>query len=128
MTNRPLHVLLADDAPVNQEVAAGLLELKGHSVEVVDNGKEAVDALERRQFDVVLMDLEMPVMDGLEATALIREREAVTGQHTPIIAMTAHAEQGFRERCLQAGMDGYVFKPIDADQLFAALEATVPEA
>jgi len=119
---RPLHVLLAEDGPVNQEVAVGLLELRGHTVEVVDNGKEAVEALERQAFDVVLMDIEMPLMDGLQATSAIRDREERSGDHTPIIAMTAHAVKGFRDRCIEAGMDGYISKPIQPAELFRTLE------
>jgi len=125
---RRLHVLLADDAPVNQEVAAGLLELRGHSVEVVGNGREALDALGRRPFDVVLLDIEMPGMDGLEATAAIRAIEETTGRHTPIIAMTAHALKGFRERCIEAGMDGYVSKPIQPAELYEAIESAAARA
>ncbi len=119
----PLRILLAEDGPVNQEVAVGLLELRGHDVKVVSNGREALLALERDKFDVVLMDIEMPGMDGLEATAAIRDRESTTEQHVPIIAMTAHAIKGFRERCAEAGMDGYISKPIQPAELYQALEA-----
>jgi signal transduction histidine kinase/DNA-binding response OmpR family regulator len=109
---RRLEILLAEDGLVNQEVAVGLLELRGHHVNVANNGKEALAALEQQRFDVVLMDLEMPEMDGLEATAAIRAKERLTGGHLPIIAMTAHAVMGFREQCLGAGMDHYITKPI----------------
>ncbi|MBI1899713.1 MAG: response regulator, partial [Planctomycetia bacterium] len=119
---RSLHVLVADDSPVNQEVAAGLLELRGHTVEVVDNGKLAVEAVRSKSFDVVFMDLEMPEMDGLAATQAIREMEAATGAHTQIVAMTAHALVGFREQCLAAGMDGYISKPIQPEELYRVLE------
>ena len=122
IAERPLRVLLADDGPVNQEVAVGMLQLQGHQVTVVDNGSDAVDAMERASFDVVLMDLEMPVLDGLEATRRIRQRESSLGQRTPIIAMTAHAVTGHRKRCLEAGMDGFIAKPIEPDQLFTAME------
>ena len=124
--DRPLRVLLAEDNPVNQVVAIRLLEKRGHSVAVAGNGREALDATEQRIFDVVLMDLEMPEMSGLEATAAIRRREQRTGTHIPIIAMTAHAMIGDRERCLAAGMDGYVSKPVRADELYAALENVTP--
>jgi CheY-like chemotaxis protein len=120
---RPLEILLADDGPINQEVAVGLLTMRGHRVEAVNTGREAIDALQRRSFDAVLMDLEMPDMDGLEATAAIREQEQLHGGHIPIIAMTAHAIKGFREQCLEAGMDGYITKPIKPEELFRALES-----
>jgi signal transduction histidine kinase/ligand-binding sensor domain-containing protein/CheY-like chemotaxis protein len=120
--DRPLRVLLAEDNPVNQVLAIRLLEKRGHSVAVAGNGREALDATEQRVFDVVLMDMEMPEMSGLEATAAIRRREQRTGGHVPIIAMTAHAMMGDRERCLAVGMDAYVSKPVRADELYAALE------
>ena len=112
---------------MNRVVAIRLLEKRGHSVAVAGNGREALDATEQRIFDVVLMDLEMPEMSGLEATAAIRRREQRTGTHLPIIAMTAHAMIGDRERCLAAGMDGYVSKPVRADELYAALENVTPK-
>jgi|GEM_PF-496866 len=118
---RSLHVLLAEDSLVNQKLAVGLLEKWGHTVSVAGNGLEAVTLLEQQAFDIVLMDVQMPEMDGLETTALIRERERKTGQHVPIIAMTAHAMKGDRERCLAAGMDGYVAKPVRAGELFNAI-------
>jgi two-component system sensor kinase len=121
--DQPLRVLLAEDGPINQEVAVGLLELAGHLVEVANNGREAVELLERQTFDAVLMDIEMPEMDGLEATARIRLREETTGRHVPIIAMTAHALAGFEQKCLAAGMDGCLAKPIRPDALFRTLEA-----
>jgi signal transduction histidine kinase/CheY-like chemotaxis protein len=119
---RELEILLAEDGPVNQAVAVGLLELKGHRVMVANNGQEALAALERQRFDVVLMDLEMPVMNGMQATAAIRDKEVGSGGHTPIIAMTAHAVKGFREKCLEAGMDDYVTKPINPKELYQAIE------
>jgi CheY-like chemotaxis protein len=119
---RPLDVLIAEDGVVNQEVALGLLETRGHRVAIADNGKEALAALERQRFDVVLMDLEMPEMDGLEATAAIRKKEKATGGHIPIIAMTAHAVQGFRDRCLAVGMDDCITKPIKPEEMFRAVE------
>lgn len=118
-----LRVLLVDDGPVNRDVAQGLLEMRGHQVETAENGREALRALEQGTFDVVLMDLEMPEMDGLTATSIIRANEAETGRHIPIIAMTAHAITGFFERCKEAGMDAYITKPIWPKDLFAALDA-----
>ena len=118
----PLRILLAEDSLVNQKLAAALLEKYGHTVTVASNGSEAIGALCSHEFDLVLMDVQMPEMDGLEATALIRTREEETGTHVPIVAMTAHAMQGDRERCLGAGMDGYVAKPIRARELFGAIE------
>ena len=124
----PREVLMADDGLINQEVVVGLLELRGHRVETVGTGREALEALERRSFDLVLMDLEMPDMDGLEATAAIRERESrrAGSGHIPIVAMTAHAIKGFREKCLEAGMDDYITKPIEPRELYLVVEAVVP--
>jgi signal transduction histidine kinase/CheY-like chemotaxis protein len=119
---RPMRVLLAEDNPVNQRVAVRLLTSRGHNVTLVENGRLAVDAVERETFDVVLMDVQMPEMGGLEATAAIRAREVRTGGHVRIVAMTAHALKGDRERCLAAGMDDYLAKPVDRLQLFSAVE------
>lgn len=99
-----------------------VLEKRGHAVESVTNGREALDRLATAAFDLVLMDVEMPVVDGFEATAVIRETEKTRGGHMRIIAMTAHALESDRERCLAAGMDGYVSKPIRADELLKAIE------
>jgi len=118
---RPLRVLLAEDNEVNRKVACGLLAKQGHSVLAVGNGAEALEALARERFDAVLMDVQMPVMDGLEAARSIRERERAQGGHVPIVALTAHAMKGDRERCLTAGMDDYVSKPLRAADLAAAL-------
>jgi CheY-like chemotaxis protein len=118
----PLRVLLAEDSPVNQKLALGVLRRHGHEVTVVNNGREALQALERGTFDVVLMDIQMPELDGLDATAVIRAKEQSAGGHVPIVAMTAHAMKGDRERCLAAGMDGYVAKPVRSGELFAVLE------
>jgi PAS domain S-box-containing protein len=130
-----LHILLAEDNAVNQTLAVRLLERQGHSVVVAGNGKEALAALEHaaaspgeRAFDVVLMDVQMPEMGGFETTAAIREREVSTGSHIPIIAMTAHAMKGDRERCLEAGMDAYVSKPIQQQALIDAIESLRPRA
>ncbi len=120
---RKVRVLLAEDNMVNRAVAVGLLSRRGHEVVVAANGVEALAALEREAFDVVLMDVQMPVMGGLEATERIRERERHTGQHVRIVALTAHAMSGDRERCLAAGMDGYLMKPVDRLELFAAVES-----
>jgi two-component system sensor histidine kinase/response regulator len=116
-------VLLAEDNAVNQTLAFRLLEKRGYAVIVVGNGREAVEAFENNQFDVVLMDIQMPGMDGFEATAAIRAKEKLTGVHIPIIAMTAHALKGDQERCLAAGMDGYVSKPIRTSELFSTIES-----
>jgi PAS domain S-box-containing protein len=123
---RSLHLLLAEDNAVNQKLAVRLLEKRGHTVVVVGDGKQVLDALEREGFDAVLMDVQMPRMNGFEATAAIRLTERDTGRHVPIVAMTAHAMKGDREKCLQAGMDGYVTKPVQAAELFDAIAAVVP--
>ncbi|MEO8294857.1 MAG: response regulator, partial [Gemmatimonadota bacterium] len=122
---RSLHILLAEDNMVNQALATRLLAKQGHTVELAVNGQEAVAASGRQRFDLILMDVQMPVMGGFEATAAIRQREAETGTHVPIIAMTAHAMDGDREMCLEAGMDGYVAKPIAAALFFKTIEDIV---
>jgi PAS domain S-box-containing protein len=119
---RSLKLLLAEDNAVNQKLAVRLLERAGHQVVVAENGKQAVETLLRESFDAVLMDVQMPEMDGLEATGIIRRGEQTTGRHMPIIAMTAHAMKGDRERCLEAGMDGYLTKPLQIEALLAVLE------
>ena len=116
-----LRILLAEDSLVNQKLAVGLLEKHGHTVDVVENGTAAVRAVRKQSYDLVLMDIQMPEMDGLEATRVIREMECIHGGHLPIVAMTAHAMKGDRERCLSAGMDGYVAKPIRAKDVFATI-------
>ena len=115
-------ILLVEDNPVNQKVVAKLLERKGHSVVLAENGLRALDRYSSEPFDVILMDVQMPEMDGVEATRRIRERETASGVHTPIIAMTAHAMSGDRERFLEGGMDWYVSKPVSAHELYAAIE------
>ncbi len=124
----PRKVLLAEDNVVNQRVAIGLLERRGHRVTLATNGREAVDAVRRDRFDVVLMDLQMPEMGGLEATAAIREHESHAGGHVHIVAMTAHAMRGDRERCLASGMDAYLSKPIDKTTLYFEVEQGSPPA
>ena len=120
-----LRILIAEDNPVNQELVLELLRQRGHTAAVAADGAKALAALEKERFDAVLMDVQMPNLSGLEATRAIREREKSTGRHLPIIAMTAHAMKGDRESCLEAGMDGYVAKPIEAAGLFAAVEDLV---
>jgi CheY-like chemotaxis protein len=120
-----LRILLVEDNRVNQAVAVRLLEKRGHEVVVAENGKAAFEALEKQTFDFVLMDVQMPEMDGIEATAKIRADELKSEKHVPIIAMTAHAMAGDKERCLEAGMDGYVSKPLRAEDLFSAIEAVL---
>jgi len=123
-----LHILVAEDTPINQKLAARLLQRLGHTVKLVWNGLEAIEAYENDRFDVILMDVQMPEMGGFEATAAIRARERGTGHHTPIVALTAHAMQGYRERCLEAGMDDYISKPIRRPKLVAALERVAGSA
>ena len=125
---RPLRVLLVEDNLINQRLGVTLLERRGHSVRVSGNGEEALAALAEEKFDVVLMDIQMPVMGGFEATRRIRAQEATSGGHQIIVAMTANAMQGDRERCLAEGMDGYVSKPVRAEDLFSTLATSVPEA
>lgn len=122
-SSRSLRILLAEDNLMNQKLATGILSRLGHKVRITNNGREAVDAFAEEQFDVVLMDVQMPIMDGFAATAAIREFERKTGASTPIVAMTAHALKGDRERCLAAGMDAYLSKPIRSKQLAAVLDS-----
>jgi two-component system sensor histidine kinase/response regulator len=119
---RSLRVLIAEDNAVNQKLAIAIVRRAGHVVTIVPNGREAVAAMERELFDVVLMDVQMPVMGGFEATRLIREMEAGSGRRTPIIAVTARAMKGDREACLEAGMDAFVPKPIQSATLLQTLE------
>jgi CheY-like chemotaxis protein len=120
-----LHVLLAEDNPVHQRLALRLLEQAGYRVTATVNGAAAIEAYRRVRPDVILMDLQMPVMDGFEATRTIRDIERLRGLHTPIVALTAHAMEGDRERCLAASMDGYVSKPIRRQELFAEIERVI---
>jgi PAS domain S-box-containing protein len=119
--NRKLHILIADDNLVNLRLARSLLAKQGHSAVAVGSGREALSALEQQNFDLVLMDVQMPDMDGFETTKAIRAQERISKKHLPIVAMTAHAMIGDRERCLIAGMDSYVTKPVDATKLFTAI-------
>jgi signal transduction histidine kinase/DNA-binding response OmpR family regulator len=121
-SSRHLHVLLAEDNAVNQRLAVRLLEKRGHTVVMANNGREALAMVQQERFDLVLMDVQMPEMDGLEATAAIRDTERASGCHIPIVAMTAHAMQSDEERCLAAGMDGYLSKPLDAAKFSQVLE------
>jgi CheY-like chemotaxis protein len=122
-----LRILLVEDNIVNQKVATGLLEHEGHSVTVASNGREAVEAVDGEAFDLVFMDVQMPEMDGIEATAMIRERERGSGGRLPIVAMTAHAMKGDKERCLAAGMDGYVTKPIRRQILLESIDQALAD-
>lgn len=121
-TGQSLRVLVADDNAVNRKLAASILLRAGHNAILVTNGQEAVAAMTRERFDVVLMDVEMPVMGGFEATRLIRELEAGSGTRTPIIAVTTRAMKGDREACVEAGMDGFVPKPVQSAKLLEMLE------
>jgi two-component system, sensor histidine kinase and response regulator len=126
--SRPLMVLVAEDNVVNQRVAKSVLEKRGHTVTIANNGREAVDALATQRFDLVLMDVQMPEMDGLEATITIRRMEKMNGGRTPIVAMTAYAMKGDQERCLEVGMDAYLSKPIRPEQLLATIDRLVGPA
>ncbi len=125
-SHRRLHILLAEDNVINQHVVVKMLERQGHTVMVVSNGQEALAALAQEPFDLVLMDVQMPQMGGFETAAAIRTREQETGAHLPIVALTAHAMKGDRERCLAAGMDDYVAKPIEARQLYDVINNLLP--
>ena len=118
----PLQVLVAEDNSVNQRLVSRILERRGHSVEIAAHGRQAVEALAAQSFDLILMDVQMPIMDGFEATAAIRARELESGAHTPIVALTAHAMSGDQQRCAQAGMDAYLTKPLDPTRLIEVSE------
>jgi CheY-like chemotaxis protein len=118
---QPLRILLAEDNRVNRVVSLRLLENLGHQVTWVENGRDAVERSKSEEFDLVLMDLQMPEMDGLAATEAIREWEKPLQRHLPIVAMTAHAMKGDEQRCLASGMDGYVTKPIQRSELYRTL-------
>ncbi|MEW6379380.1 MAG: PAS domain S-box protein [bacterium] len=123
---RSLSILLAEDDPINQKVAVGMLKKQGYLVQVAEDGEKALMVLDHQPVDLVLMDVQMPVMDGFEATRAIREREKLSGLHTPIIAITAHAMKGDKDRCLEAGMDGYISKPIKMTELEQEIERLIP--
>ncbi len=120
-----LRILLAEDNVINQRLAVGVLEKHGHHVTTVKDGREALDLSMQQEFDVLLMDIQMPIMDGIDATRAIRAREARSGRHLPIIAMTAHAMKGDREKCLSVGMDEYVAKPIRVGMVLEKLAAVL---
>ena len=124
----PLHILVAEDHPVNQLLLKGLLEKRGHSVKIAANGRLTLQAIEDNVFDLVFMDVQMPVLDGREAVAALRANESATGARLTVIAVTAHAMTGDRERCLEAGMDGYLTKPLNAQRLDEVLNSLVREA
>jgi len=128
LTKSGPEILLVEDNVINQKLATTLLQRRGYRVTLAENGQEAVDFCGERSFAAVLMDMQMPVLGGIEATIIIREMERKTGQHVPIIAMTANAMQGDRERCLDAGMDDYISKPIKQEQLFETLQSFVKSA
>jgi PAS domain S-box-containing protein len=128
VASRSLKILVAEDTPFNQKFILRLLERWKHQTILVENGQQALEALKKDEFDIILMDVQMPQMDGLAATAAIRETERSRNSHIPIIAMTAHAVKGDRERCLDAGMDDYISKPINSDTLFEAIEALTQPA
>jgi signal transduction histidine kinase len=120
-SGRSLKILLAEDTPVNQQLIVRILEKGGHQVKVVDNGRDAIVAYDSEPFDIILMDVHMPEVDGLEATAAIREKEKITAKHVPIVALTALAMSGDRERCLEAGMDAYLTKPVQRKELLGLI-------
>ncbi len=138
--NRPpsnsLKILIADDAPLNLHLASKLLKRKGHQVVAVDNGAEAIEALEKEAFDAILMDMQMPVMDGIEATLKIRQSESkglktnrsAPGKKIPIIALTANDEGGAHKTCLDAGMDGVIAKPIEVKTLMDTITAIIEKS
>jgi CheY-like chemotaxis protein len=120
-----LRILVAEDSLFNQKLAVGLLEKHGHKVTVADDGKVALAIWQKNDFDLILMDVEMPEVDGLETTRTIRQSEKESGRHIPILAMTAQAMKGDREKCLAAGMDGYIAKPIRVQELWRAIEKVI---
>jgi CheY-like chemotaxis protein len=117
-----IRVLVAEDNIINQRIAMHILQKLGYKVDLAGNGKEALEAIERAHYSLVLMDLQMPQMDGFEATAAIRRRESAGGRRIPIVALTAHAMKGDRERCMEAGMDDYIAKPFSAGGLARVID------
>lgn len=124
-SRRSLHVLLAEDDPVNRALLVRLMERSGHTSVAVENGRDALRALEQASFDLVLMDVKMPEMDGVEATRAIRAREKESGAHLPILAVTAYDTKETRDRCIHAGVDAITVKPIRADDLTSAIERVI---
>jgi CheY-like chemotaxis protein len=122
-SSRSVRILLAEDNEINQKIALEFLQMRGHRVRIANNGKEALEAFASEPFDIILMDVQMPVMDGFQATAAIREKERITGRHLPVVAMTGYAMKADRKRCLDAGMDGYICKPIRSQELFETVES-----
>ena len=121
-TSHSLRVLVAEDIPANQKVVNAILSRRGHEPTVAHNGREAIDLFERERFDVILMDVQMPILNGIQATKAIRDLEKVSGKRIPVVAMTAHSMPEDRDACLAAGMDGYLSKPLDADLLLKTIE------
>jgi CheY-like chemotaxis protein len=126
-SQQTLTILLAEDNLINQKLAVRLLEKWGHRVRTVENGREVLEALEKERFDLILRDVQMPKIDGLEATRIIRKNEETRNQHIPIIAITAHAMKGFKELCLEAGMDDYISKPFDPQEVKKIIESYIPK-
>ncbi len=122
---KQLNILVVEDNIVNQKLVAKMLERRGHYTAIANNGVEAIKAFENNEFHLILMDVQMPKMDGHEATKIIRFKEKEMKKHIPIIALTAHAMKGDRERCLEAGMDDYITKPINPEKLFEAIESQI---
>jgi CheY-like chemotaxis protein len=122
----PLHILLVEDNSVNQKIGIRMLQNMGHHVSLACHGREAIEKWESKPYDMIIMDIQMPEMDGFEATFQIRKKEKLSGNHIPIIALTAHAMKGDRERCLASGMDGYASKPLKADTLGEEIKRLAP--
>ncbi|MCA9113352.1 MAG: response regulator, partial [Planctomycetaceae bacterium] len=123
-TPRALRILLAEDTPANQKVVKAILTKRGHQVDIADNGREAMDLHQQQDYDLILMDVQMPTMDGLQATEAIRQLASTNKANIPIIAMTAHARREDRQKCFNAGMDAYIAKPIDARGLLKLIESS----
>jgi CheY-like chemotaxis protein len=124
-SQKSLRILLAEDNAVNQALAVHMLQKKGHDIVVASNGREVIEHLGKQNFDLILMDVQMPEVDGFEAARIIREQEKISGEHIPIIAMTAHAMVGDRERCLDAGMDNYISKPLHRKELLSIIDTSM---
>lgn len=124
----PLQVLVVEDNLTNQKVICAMLKKKGHTPVIANNGKKGVELYQNQEFDLVLMDIQMPEMNGFDATKAIREIEQQTGKHVPIIAVTAHAMKGYREECLEAGMNNYIAKPVSFQGLFEIINETLNAA